>query len=599
MGASHLRLTSRGRRTARSGQKESCEINLLPKRAVPMNDADKPTELQLRDGRGVVRDRAEQARKVIDFEAAKARLVSERGGAEEVGVARTTLLRWVARSQAPKISPAAYAFFESPEGVELLHCIQCAAHVAMNLVGPCGVRPIALFLRLSTLDRFIASSDGAQSKVNRAIERVVVDFGRVEGARLGAQMPQRSITAAIDETFHPRICLVALDPVTGFILLERYADKRDTATWTQAMKEAMAGFRVVIHQVAGDQAKAIGRFATVELGGHMSPDVFHVQYSMSRGTASILARRQRHAEAAFEQAQAHLLESESVCCALNNPDVSREIRELTKGVADDARNEKVMAEAALKLATEDRDQMRKAIADVGAVYHPFDLKTGHMRDVECVQRDLLEVFDRARALYEKAGLPEYAYKGLDKAKRVVSAMCATIAYVHSLIAVRLSASGASTEMQTLLFTLLIPALYQQRVARKTKGADARAKLTSAAEGLLAKLHEPNGLWAALTPTKQQLYMALAVGCADLFQRSSSCVEGRNGQLALRHHGLHLLSERRLAALTTIHNYFLVRPDGTTAAERFFGQRPQALFNYVCAHVPLPSRPRRTTEHAAA
>ena len=38
-----------------------------------MDNADKPIELQLRNGRGVVRDRAEQARKVIDFEAAKAK----------------------------------------------------------------------------------------------------------------------------------------------------------------------------------------------------------------------------------------------------------------------------------------------------------------------------------------------------------------------------------------------------------------------------------------------------------------------------------------------------------------------------------------------
>jgi hypothetical protein len=32
------------------------------------------------------------------------------------------------------------------------------------------------------------------------------------------------------------------------------------------------------------------------------------------------------------------------------------------------------------------------------------------------------------------------------------------------------------------------------------------------------------------------------------------VEGRNGQLALRHHSLHRLREQKLAALTTVHNY---------------------------------------------
>lgn len=47
------------------------------------------------------------------------------------------------------------------------------------------------------------------------------------------------------------------------------------------------------------------------------------------------------------------------------------------------------------------------------------------------------------------------------------------------------------------------------------------------------------------------------------------MEGRNGQLSLHHHGKHHLSERKLSALTAMHNYFIRRPDGTTAAERFF------------------------------
>ena len=41
----------------------------------------------------------------------------------------------------------------------------------------------------------------------------------------------------------------------------------------------------------------------------------------------------------------------------------------------------------------------------------------------------------------------------------------------------------------------------------------------------------------------------------------------------------------------MHNFFLTRPDGTTAAERFFGATPHDLFEHLCATLPLPSRPR--------
>lgn len=76
------------------------------------------------------------------------------------------------------------------------------------------------------------------------------------------------------------------------------------------------------------------------------------------------------------------------------------------------------------------------------------------------------------------------------------------------------------------------------------------------------------------------------------------MEGRNGQLALRHHSLHRLSKQRLQVLTALHNYWLKRRDGTTAAERFFGQKPADLFEWLLERLPLPARPARQRSEAA-
>ena len=80
-------------------------------------------------------------------------------------------------------------------------------------------------------------------------------------------------------------------------------------------------------------------------------------------------------------------------------------------------------------------------------------------------------------------------------------------------------------------------------------------------------------------------------CADLFQRSSSCVEGRNGHLSLRHHALHHLTARKLQALTVLHNYAVQREDGSTAAGRFYGTEPRDLFGWLLRRLSLPARPR--------
>jgi hypothetical protein len=109
---------------------------------------------------------------------------------------------------------------------------------------------------------------------------------------------------------------------------------------------------------------------------------------------------------------------------------------------------------------------------------------------------------------------------------------------------------------------------------------------------LAPLRQSDSPLQHLDAERRREIEIVAAECADLFQRSSSCVEGRNGQLALHHHGKHRLSNRKLAVLTAVHNYFIRRPDGTTAAERFFGQAPAPMFAHLLTALDPPPRPAR-------
>lgn len=44
-------------------------------------------------------------------------------------------------------------------------------------------------------------------------------------------------------------------------------------------------------------------------------------------------------------------------------------------------------------------------------------------------------------------------------------------------------------------------------------------------------------------------------------------------------------------MTVAHNYYARRPDGTTAVERFFGQKPDDLFAWLLARIEPPALPR--------
>ena len=97
---------------------------------------------------------------------------------------------------------------------------------------------------------------------------------------------------------------------------------------------------------------------------------------------------------------------------------------------------------------------------------------------------------------------------------------------------------------------------------------------------------------SLSPEQELVFLEQLLPAAYLSVAApkASTAEGRNGHLALWHHSRHRLSPQRLQSLTVLANFFHRRPDGTTAAERFFATAPSDLFEWLLAHVALPARP---------
>ena len=156
--------------------------------------------------------------------------MSQRQASKELGVPRTTLRHWLKRKDSLDVSPVVADFFEHPDGLAFLHRLVIAAQFVMLLHSNGSIRMLCLFLEFSGLDAFVASSHGAQQKVADILEKEVATFGQLERARLAPLMRPKKITVCEDETFHPEICLVAIEPISNFILLESYAEQRDTRT---------------------------------------------------------------------------------------------------------------------------------------------------------------------------------------------------------------------------------------------------------------------------------------------------------------------------------------------------------------------------------
>ncbi len=157
---------------------------------------------------------------------------------------------------------------ETAEGVRWLHQRGLAAHFSITLQGAAGIRMVCQFLELSGLSAFVGASYGTQQGLNAALEETLVAVAHEQRAALARGMPHRDLTVCEDETFHPPICLVALEPVSGFLLLEQYAADRQAATWTQALQEALVGLNVAVIQGTSDEATALHRPVEVDLEAH-------------------------------------------------------------------------------------------------------------------------------------------------------------------------------------------------------------------------------------------------------------------------------------------------------------------------------------------
>jgi len=371
------------------------------------------------------------AEKMAQFESLDSPWTSPRRIAGQLDVSARTLHHGIRRERTlignsswPK---RVARFLKTPEGLDFLQRLFTAAHLVFVEAHDCGLRNLSWFLELSGLDEFIAPSYGAQQAVAEELESRLSRFGQEEDQRLAEQMPPREITLCEDETFHPQICLVALEPVSNFILVEQYQPQRDAETWQQCALAKLAALPVSVCQVSSDAAKA--------------------------------------------------------------------------------------------------------------------------------------------------GLSAHARDKLAKARRVLDSLQATLAFFWTMIAPRLAAWGFSAVVQQWLRQDLIPAYYLGRVAEKADTAQERQRLRTLAAEVLARARSPDGLWGTFSPDLQTDLESKARQCADFFPRSSSCVEGRNGQLSLRHHALHQLTGRKWQALTVLHNCAVQRADGSTAAGRFYGATP--------------------------
>jgi hypothetical protein len=537
-------------------------------------------------------DRFERADLFEHYRELRAQGMSQRQAAQALQVPRTTLQAWHLWHATLDICPHVAEFFQKGPGLAFLHRIVIAVHLVCVEVGACGIRLVCLLLNLTGLNRFVAASYGAQQQVNRRVEEAMGAYRQDETARVAQDMPPKAITVTQDETFTGGLCLVTMDPESNFIILEQLAQTRDQASWNACMAPALAQLNCQGIQATSDEAPGLLAYVEHSLEAHHAPDLFPVQHELVKAVSGPMATKERAAHKALSAARVQLEQVQASPQSTGDEPAKRGPGRPPK---EPVRLEH--AEQALEAAsreqerlTQQREHVAKSIRDIGHDYHFVDLDRGVRRNGPLIAADLQAHIEQGRAIAQHEGLSQSCVEHIGKAERVVPKMQATIEFVSGYVRQQVAQLDLTPPASFARHAKLIPSYYLDRVAYTRTVRDGEP-LRALAERLRAPLFAPGGVLSDWSPEAQDQLHDEAKRLAAVFQRSSANVEGRNGYLSLRNHQLRGLDlPRKRECFTAIHNFFLTRPDGTTAAERFFGQKPRSMFEAILESVELPPAP---------
>jgi hypothetical protein len=526
---------------------------------------------------------------------------SQRQFAEQHNIPRSTLGYWLRRPAPEDVDPAVTAFLRSPSGEAFLRRLLLALFLVFYFRSISGLRALGAFLCLTGLDRFVAASYGALHSYAAAIETAILSFAQQERATLCKDATKRCIAACLDENFHrrPHPYLVAIEPISGFILLEQHAPCRDGQTWTTVVQAACADLPVDIALICSDQAKGLIACAGAGLAVPHNPDLMHVQQLILQ---PILLPLQRHIDKAHKylEQQQQLLEywqkeKETAQTQQRGPGrpLDYDLRiDFASSMIEHAEQKVQQCERRLQQASE-------AIRELADLAHPFDPGTGKPVQDKQVAKKLDRTLTSLEQIVSDADLGDKAEKGVGKGFEWVKTLAAVVAWFWVKVRQRVQLLELEEEAEKVVYEELLPGLYWQQQARSGRDAQQRKERRALSERLLKQAWQPGGALSRLRREQRLEVNRVAKELAGLFVRSSSCVEGRNGRLALLQHGHVHLGEQRLKAHTAIHNYLLKREDGTTAAERFFGKSHRDMVSYLLDRLPDLPRPAAKRPKKAA
>lgn len=557
---------------------------------MPSNPAATPTPPQ--SSSCPRQDRTVVACQLLDREQARReRGATVRSFATETGTPRSTLQDRLHAAQDDGLPTGWQPFFESDVGLHFVLRLLVAVLVIFVVRGGCSAELAAEFFEVMHLRRFVAASPTTLRGLLAPILAHTGAWGDAEFTRLAKDMPRREIVLALDENFHwKQMLLVVMDVASGFLFAEKSSTTRDAATWETTVRESLVGFNVCLRALTRDGGDWLCKCAR-RLDVPSGHDTFHIQYAVCRATARPMAKRVAQAQKAAQARRDELAQVRAERAKVEA--APREPGRPANWDAREAHATAAVASAEQEVATrqKEREAMQASIRAIGDAHHPVDLRTGTLQSAEAIRERLLEIAQTLCEQAAQASLGMRAIKALNGVFERIDDLVGITVWWTQELRQRLTTLALPPADVAWIEQKLVPAVYVQHRIALGRTEDERDSLRALWERLRAGLVADGSPWRTWDRARRGAVLDLVQSWVLLFPRSTSMLEGHNGQDALCQHQRHQLSDTFRKARLVLRNYVITRADDTTAAERLFGKKPGDLLEYLCARIKLPGRGR--------
>lgn len=416
----------------------------------------------------------------------------------------------------------------------------------------------------------------------REMEELLVEFGQMQEEKQRQKGGEgREIVGSGDETwFNDKMLLVLMDLISGYLVMEEEAEDRSYETWEAKAQSRLKRLGLRVRHFISDRGKSLVKLATSSFGCLAGADIFHAQYDISKWLG-----RSLHGK--FGRASKQLKEAEEKKASLEEKKAaSEEIGKQEQCIEQ--------CQEKLKGIEEGRQAYHEAQRSVSAAVHAFSVEENTPQTSEQVENHLEEQAQRFEQIAQEQSVPDNK-DVVGKFRRQIKDV-ASIVDAWWLWTKESLESGLAAELRYWLLYILLPVIYWHHQLHKTQNPDMK-KLYETALRKAQMAYAVHPVTRTMSEKDLDRWRSWAEWASNNFHRASSAVEGRNGCLSQSYHNGRGLTGRRLGALTTIHNYDTRRRDGSTPAERLYGERFPNLFDWLLEQMgtlPLPRKARQRT-----